>query len=243
MLASLAGCVHSRTGQRVIYLDGAGWYTGHRPVRTGLESAGYTGSFERFGWSSMLGPLPDHLVAGPGHPKVAQLADHLTDLRRNDPYAPLIVVGLSAGTSIIIHALERLPDDVMVTHVVLLSPSVSGSHNLTAALEHVAGRLYATTSPYDAILKVAPSAGVQAGAPAGIEGFSLPRFADEHTIQQYDKAVMLPWRPEYLAWGWDGSHTGATTSSFIRTVIAPRIVHDIRIKHPLDVPITASAGR
>jgi len=220
------------TCPRAIFLDGAGWFMGDGPVRSGLSAAGFAGPVERFEWSSYFGPIPDHIIAGPNHPKVKALADRITALRRQDSRGKIILISLSAGSGILIPALERLPQDVMVDDVVLLSPSISSERDLTSALSHVKNRLYATSSPYDPILAAAPSAGLEGGRPAGVDGFRLPRRAGPAERQAYAKVVNLPWRAEYVAYGWDGRHVSVTHSDFIRVVIAPRLLFDM--PHPLD---------
>ena len=67
-VAVLAGCQAKLSCPRAIFLDGAGWVLGDGPVRRGLGRAGFPGKVERFGWSSLLGPVPDHLIAGASHP-------------------------------------------------------------------------------------------------------------------------------------------------------------------------------
>ena len=230
-----AGCQVPLTCPRAIYLDGAGWPSGDKPIRAGLREAGFHGAVERFGWTSFLGPLPDHLMAGANHPKVSALADRITALRRANPNGRIVLMGLSAGTGIIVHALEKLPLDVSVDYVVLLSPSISSRHDLSRALRHVKHRLYATSSPHDAILIAAPSAGLESGRPAGQVGFKLPERGSgpgSAKNKLYSKVVNLPWRPGYVAYGWDGGHVSVTDSQFIRVVIAPRIMDDQG--HPLD---------
>ncbi len=231
----LGGCSQYEPGPRAIYLDGAGWYTGDGPVRQGLREAGFAGKIERFGWSSMLGPLADHVTAGPGHPKAKQLSRYLTKLRQGGPDDKLVLMGLSAGTSIVVSALEKLPPGVSVDHVVLLSPSVSSRRDLTEALRHVKYRLYVTSSPHDVLLACSASAGLESGRPAGQVGFEPPQDANDETRELYRKVVTLPWRPGYAAYGWDGGHVSATSAEFIRVVIAPRILEDR--PHPLDVQL------
>jgi len=234
--ALLAGCQAQLTCPRAIFLDGAGWYGGDGPVRAGLRRAGFPGTVERFRWSSFLGPLPDHLLARADNPKAAALADRITALRRANPTGKIVLIGLSAGTCIVVHALERLPADVAVDHVVLLSPSISSLHDLSKALRHVRHRLYATNSPHDLILAAVPSAGLTSGRPAGQIGFRPPKHFDSTKRELYRKVVNLSWRPGYVAYGWDGGHVSATGSEFIRVVIGPRIMDDQA--HPLDRPMT-----
>jgi len=228
------------TCPRVVFLDGAGWYSGDGPVRDGLRRGGFEGPVERFSWQSLLGPAVDHITADEDHPAVSGLAERITDLRRANPDGRLVLVGYSAGTSILVEALEKLPKDVWVDHVVLLAPSISSRHDLTKALGHIHGRLYATNSPYDALLSNATSAGLKLGPPAGWVGFKLPKPLSGGKKKLYRKVVNLPWRPGYLAYGWDGGHMSVTRSEFIRVVIAPRITEDK--PHPLDRTLCWTGG-
>ena len=241
LLAALSGgCASEVSTPRVIFLDGAGWYSGDGPVRAGLRQAGFVGPVERFGWSSGLGPLHDHLVVGPSHPRTRTLARRITHLRQAHPDGKIILMGLSAGSGMIVHALEKLPPEIVVDHVVLLSPSISSRHDLTDALRHVRGRLYVTTSMQDQILAAAGSAGLTGGPPAGQKGFVLPDYGNAETKRLYQKVIHLPWRPGYLAYGWSGGHVSVTRNDFIRVVIAPRIMDDL--PHPLDRPMVPAQG-
>ena len=234
----LGGCGSPTTCPRAIFLDGAGWYTGDGPVRAGLREAGFVGPVERFGWASLLGPVPDHILAGGLHPKIGALADRISELRKANPSGKIVLVGLSAGTSILVRALERLPDDVQVDYVVLLSPSISSRHDLGPALRHVRHRLYATSSEHDTLLAAAPtSAGLGGGRPAGRFGFELPESGPSR--MEYSKVVPLPWQPSYAAYGWNGGHVSVTSREFIRVVIAPRILDER--PHPLDQPMLAGS--
>lgn len=234
------GCGNPTSCPRVIYLDGAGWYSGDGPIREGLRRAGFRGAVERFGWQSLFGALHDHLTANRHHPRAAALAARIRRLRNANPDGRIVVVGLSAGTGLVVAALEALPGAVQVDSVVLLSPSVSGWHDLSEALRHVRHRLYATRSPHDGLLASARSAGGERGPPAGRTGFRLPLDARGEKEELYRKLVTLPWRPGYAAYGWNGGHVSVTSVEFIRTVIAPRILEDE--PHPLDQPVTLARG-
>jgi pimeloyl-ACP methyl ester carboxylesterase len=226
------GCADHLACPRVIYLDGAGWYSGDGPVRRGLRAAGFAGRVDRFGWQSLLGALHDHVMAGQGHPDVPRLARRIEELREANPDGKIVLMGLSAGTSLIVAALERLAQGVEVDHVVLLSPSVSSEHDLREALRHVRGRMYATHSPHDSLLAGVASAGLEHGRPAGQVGFQRPRGLSPEGRRLYRKLVNLPWRGEYAAYGWNGGHVSVTRQEFIRAVIAPRVLQDA--PHPLD---------
>jgi pimeloyl-ACP methyl ester carboxylesterase len=210
----------------VIFLDGAGWYTGDGPVRRGLKDAGYPGVVERFGWSTMLGAPLDHAVAGPDLSKTEELTERIVTLRNDNPDGHIVLMGLSAGTTIIVYALEKLPQGVRVDEVVLLSSSISGRTDIREALRHVNGKMYVTTSMHDHVLALGDSSGPEAGEPAGRSGFSPPIEMSLGGTGQwlYDKVAYVPWREEYDDLGWSGSHTSVTSHKFIETVIAPKIM-------------------
>lgn len=224
-MAVIAGCGRPKAGPIVIYLEGAGWFASAGSVERGLRTGGYQGEFSNFTWSAFLGPAHDHLVNAKSKAIAKRLAERITKHRRANPNDPIHVMGLSAGTSLILLALPMLPDDVHVDNVVLFSPSVSSEHNLVDAMEHVKRNLYATSSPHDGILAALPvNADGKGGAPAGRSGFKLPPRARLEALMAYGRVVNIPWQPSYLAYDWDGSHTSVTNSRFVGSVIAPRIL-------------------
>ena len=229
-----AGAPTSHDGAKVIFLDGAGWSGSHLRVRSGLRAAGFTGRVEVFGWSSMLGPVPDHLLVNRKVRKGRELAERIQAHRAAHPDAELHLMGLSAGTAVIVFALEQLPDDVGVDNVVLLSPSISDRHDLSTALEHVRGYLYATCSRGDAILAglTANADGVP-GRPAGLGGLRIPSRVRRYDL--YSRVVNLRWRPIYADLGWNGAHTRVTRKRFVERVIAPRVLSDE--PEPLNRPL------
>lgn len=225
-LLACAGCAGppiANTNSVVVFLDGAGWSGSHRRVEEGLRAAGYRGHVESFAWSSLLGPGPDHLLVARKRRKARQLARRITEYRQRKPNGELHLMGLSAGSAVVVFALEQLPANVAVDNVVLFSPSISAKHDLSIAMEHVHGHLYATSSPYDKILAgVFANADGVAGPPAGLHGFRVPSRVKRYDL--YARVVNLPWRPAYADLGWNGSHTGVTRRTFVQQVIAPRIL-------------------
>ena len=112
-------------GARVIFLDGAGWSGSHQRVRAGMRAAGYRGRVEDYPWSSLLGPGPDHFLVARKKAKGRQLAERIEKIRAEHPDDPIHLMGLSAGTAVVVFALEQLPPGMYVDHVVLFSPSMS----------------------------------------------------------------------------------------------------------------------
>jgi pimeloyl-ACP methyl ester carboxylesterase len=223
-----AGCSSapmSTGGPTVIFADGAGWSGSHKSVQEGLKAAGFTGHVEAFPWSSMLGPAHDHLFVARKQKKARKLAERIVAYRAKQPDADLHLMGLSAGTAVIVFALEQLPKGVSVDNVVLFSPSISDRHDLSTAMEHVQGNLYATCSRVDGILGgITKNADGYSGNPAGLSGLRIPSRVQRY--EHYARVVNLPWRPAYGDIGWNGGHTSVVGSSFVQEVIAPRVLAD-----------------
>ncbi len=232
-LALASGCAPEKSDAIVFFCDGAGWYSGAAPIESGLRAAGFEGMFKNFAWSSFLGPAHDHIVVARSKLVAARLSREVEAAREENPQSVISMMGLSAGTSVVLSAVEQLDRNVHVDNVVLLASSVSATRNLTRAMRRVRGYLYATTSPRDGIL---PGRGITAdgsiGRFAGQVGFKLPATGGRSMRDAYRRVVNLPWQPSYLAYGWDGGHTSVTRSRFIEAVIAPRMFSEG--PHPLD---------
>ncbi len=227
------GCAQKTAGPVVIYLDGAGWYSSAGSVESGLRDAGYSGDFQTFSWSAYLGPAHDHLINAGSKSIARRLARKIEKTRDDQPDAPINLLGLSAGTAVILSALEQLKAGVQVDNVVLFSPSVSADHVLNKAMAHVKRNLYATASPHDAIIKGLPvNADGKGGPCAGKNGFRLPPGAETSTLAAYRRVITVPWQPSFVGFGWNGSHTSVTTRRFVSSVIAPRVL--MTEPYPLD---------
>lgn len=218
----------------IYYLDGAG---GGRPLRNwsggvkqGMLDAGYDGAGEMFSWNTGLGVVADQdSSVAYKRSKAAEVAARIQQYRRQWPEAPVTLVGLSAGTALVVFALEALPADCQVDNVILLGASISATHDLTQALGHVRNRMYVFTSEKDAVLAylvpVSGTADRQKGAEsAGLRGFQLPDPASAETRTQYAKISCVGWRPEFEQVGNLGRHTDTVKAPFVQEYIAPLIM-------------------
>ena len=130
LLASVGGCQTTSKDREarmphgyLYYCDGAGgggmmnWSGG---LRRGLRDGGYPGTGEIFGWNTGLGVLADQdASADYKRGKARKMAQEAVAYSRKYPGAPITFVGLSAGTSVAIFAMEQMPSGVPVTNVVL----------------------------------------------------------------------------------------------------------------------------
>jgi pimeloyl-ACP methyl ester carboxylesterase len=154
------------------------------------------------------------------------VADLVQQLARENPHAKLTVSVHSGGAGIIVWALEQLPDDVKIDSLLLLSPALSPQYDLSKALRHVRGKVYAFYSPYDvAILGIGTHMfgtidGVKTDA-AGKTGFAKPAGADD---AQYAKLVQVPYDSSWVRVGNIGDHIGTLSRPFARRVVAPLLL-------------------
>jgi len=216
------------------YLDGAGggtelvnWCYG---VRDGLHEAGYPGACEMFTWQTGLGAVADQDVdVQYKRQKAAELAARIRVYRKEQPDAPVVLIGMSAGTAVAVFTAEAAADDCPIDTVVLLGASISANYDLTKALRHVRGKLYIFTSPNDGVLGLfmaaTGTADRQSGAAAGVAGFVMPAGATAETRKLYaEKVVTIAWTREFERVGNFGHHLDNVNKDFICKYVAPLVI-------------------
>jgi hypothetical protein len=219
----------------IYYLDGAGggraWSNWSGGVRDGLLAAGYDGAGEMFSWETGLGVAADQVASNEyKRQKARELAGEIEEYVAAHPTAPVYLIGLSAGTAIAVFALEELSPRVTVDNVILLSGSLSATHDLTAALRHVRGKMYIFTSQRDSVLMVMlPLAGTadrESGTveTIGVDGAMLPAGASAETRQAYaSKIVVVPRNQQFARYGDTGAHTDAVKPAIVQHFVAPLV--------------------
>lgn len=232
LVATLTGCQASDPSSRIIFLDGASHFGSATKVKSGLRRAGYSGEFEGFVWTSFLGWGVDHLVQANSEGVAIRLANRIREVRAEYPDGYLALMSLSAGSAVILGALEHLPEGVTVDDVVLFQPSVASDRELTRALEHVRRRMIATHCRWDGILAaLAISADQHLAKPAGQIGFQSPRPMTVKQRRQYIKLLSIPWQKRYASAGWggiNGWHVSSTSPGFVKRYIAPYVLTSVR---------------
>ena len=219
----------------IFYMDGAGGGTEKSNYAAGVVSgmldAGYNGAGELVAWETGKGLMADQEASVAYKRKRArQAADKIEDYREDYPEAPVAILGFSAGSAEAVFALESLPEDTDVHHVVLLGASISRDYDLTKALRRVKHKMHIITSPHDHMLTVLmPLSGTADrkfhDPGAGIKGFVLPRNASEETRQLYaEKIVVIPYSKDWRKDGDGGHHFDNVKEDFIRDHIAPLLM-------------------
>jgi pimeloyl-ACP methyl ester carboxylesterase len=241
LLVLIAGCATTGAGRAeretrgyIYYLDGAGgggitnWAGG---VRQGMRDAGYDGAGEMFTWQTGLGVVADQTVNNRyKRDKARRLVDKIVQYQQQHPGAPVTLMGLSAGTAIAVFTLEELPASTQVDSVILLSGSLSATHDLTKALRHVRDKMYITTSQKDLVLgglmQLSGTADRGAGTTAtiGVQGPQMPPGTSAETRSLYtSKLVVIPWKQEFARYGNSGKHTDTVKAPFVARYIAPLV--------------------
>jgi pimeloyl-ACP methyl ester carboxylesterase len=219
----------------IYYLDGAGgggafsnWSGG---LKQGMLDAGYNGAGEIFPWNTGLGVVPDQDSSVEyKRGKAAECARRIQQYAKDQPGAPITLIGLSAGTAVTVFVLEALPPNCPVENVILCGASIASDYDLTRALQRVHNRMYVFTSENDAVLAfLVPMAGTadreSGNVPsAGLRGFTLPARASAATRAQYAKVSYIRWRPEFEKYGDFGGHTDALKGPFVQHYMAPLIM-------------------
>lgn len=140
-----------------------------------------------------------------------------------DPTGHIVLTAESGGAALAVWALERLPRKVRVDQVLLVQPALSPIYDLTAALKHVKGNIYYTSSPGDWFVlgvgtRVFGTSDGRNTDSAGLVGFRPP---DRASATLYRRLVQLRYDPAWMRWGDFGSHTGAMSTAFAYHVLAP----------------------
>lgn len=234
----------------VYYCDGAGggglmnWSGG---LKKGLKDGGYPGAGEIYHWNTGLGVVPDQDSSVEyKRDKARDMAQKASAYSKQNPGAPVTFIGLSAGTAVVVYALEEMPGSVRVGDAVLCGASISSTYDLTRALRNLDGKLYVYTSERDGVLGfLVPMAGTadrEGGdvPSAGLRGFRVPSTGSTQTRQLYAKVVTIPWRPEFAKLGYAGGHTDVLSAPFVAAYIAP---HLIKQAGPAPAALASTSGK
>ena len=229
----MSGCqpIDFTTPQRydqglVVCLGGAGGFTGEvGRIRKGLHKAGVKYALEEFRWSRG-DVLKDQTDIEENRRRASQLARRIEAYRWDYPSRPVYLIGKSAGTGIVVWALEDLQPGYCVDGAILIASSLHSRYDLTLALERVRGRMYSFFALADPILGIgATLAGTvdrHHGRSGGLGGFGPPKNADQYTKDLYEnRFTQRAWKPTDIFEGHMGGHFGATNPAFVRKHIAP----------------------
>ncbi len=236
LVACAAGCAQVNytdddryTEGLVVCLSGAGGGMGETDrVREGLNAGGVRRAIEVFEWSAG-GVLADQTDVEANRRKARRLARRIEGYIRSHPGRDVHLIGVSAGTGLVVWALEDLAEGCQATGAVLVSSSLDTKYDLTRALGKVSDRLYSFNSVADTVLSLgvtwAGTVDRGGGLAGGLVGFSPPDGASEETQALYkEKLVEISWWPGDVVLGHLGDHLGATNPAYVKAKIAPIVL-------------------
>lgn len=157
--------------------------------------------------------------------KALEVANAATEFRERTPGASVFLVGKSGGTGVIVKALELLPEN-SVEVVVLLSPALSLTYDLSLALRAVRREMVVFWSPIDMIVlgagtRIFGTIDRVKSVSAGMTGFRIPEGLNESQRGQYGKLRQVRWKPAMVSTGYFGGHMGTDNPAFLRKYVVP----------------------
>jgi len=247
-LMAAGGCTESQRADsgadayedgRVYLLSGAGGMMGEcGRIRDGLKQAGVRRSIETFHWSRG-GVLTDQTGVEANRRKARELSRQIDAFARVSPGSPIHLIGVSAGTGLVVWALESLEPETEVTAAILISSSLDTRYDLGKALAKTRDGIYSFNSVADTVLSLgvtwAGTVDRNGGLAGGLVGFSPPDSASEETRQLYrEKLHEISWWPGDTVLGHLGDHLGATNPAYVKEKVAPIVLGKQPPKPPPD---------
>ena len=224
--APALGADSKPTNDYLLHLPGiSGYHWIDKQLLSGLQEGGFDGQVHVRDWPGDAPGLAALFARKRNDQQAQAVADAIEARARENPDGRIILTAHSGGSGILVWALEKLPDDVQVDTVLLLAPALSPGYDLSAALRHVRGKMYAFTSTLDAIVLGAGTKtfgtidGVKGDA-SGRCGFVVPEGADE---EAYSKLVQMPYDAKWMREGNLGDHIGCMGWRFAKNVLAPLV--------------------
>jgi hypothetical protein len=178
-----------------------------------------------FEWSHGYGRiLADQLGFQYALAQGKRLALEVESYAQSNPQMPIYLLGHSAGSTVILSALENMPPGI-VERAFLLSPSVSTSYDIRPAVRSVNRGLHVFYSQHDYwylgfATHVLGTADRRYFHPAsGRVGFNVPIDSGDFALQA--KLFQRPWQRVDAATGNLGGHYGNYVPAFLKRHVLP----------------------
>ncbi len=245
VMLCVAGCgitpVHHPAAQLdpkpyLLHLPGiTGGFWMHDQYCRALNAGGFDAETGIYDWTGSRFPISALQQRECNLQEAEKVAAILTKKYRAAPHRPLYLSAESGGAGIAVWALERLPDDVHVDGVVLVSPAVSSGYDLTPALHHVRRKMLVFPSKGDGLVLgfgtlLFGTMDRKHDKSAGLDGFDRSASSD---AEQYAKLEQFPYRGKMLFdYGNGGGHAWAMYPRFASSWLAPRLIDLARENAP-----------
>lgn len=178
-----------------------------------------------FEWSHGYGRiLADQLGFHYAMAQGKRLALEVAAYARAHPHMPLYLVGHSAGSTVVLSALEHMPPD-LIERAFLLSPAVSNTYDVRPAVRNVSRGLHVYYSRHDYwylgfathVLGTADRKYVHPAS--GRVGFKVPVDCGDFALQA--KLIQRPWQRVDIQTGNLGGHYGNYVPGFLKRHLLP----------------------
>jgi hypothetical protein len=193
----------------------------------GLRSGGVTAGIQVYDWNRPFG-LVSNLVSYEGNRKeAARIAAEIINFARQNPYAPIDLVGYSGGGGLAVMVAEALRTEVQLRNVILAQPAISSDYNLCRALRRVDGVMVNFHSRLDFMVlglgtRVMGTLDRRHEASAGMNGFNVSTAIPESSLRS--RLVQRAWSSEMIGTGHLGGHAGMLTYGWNKMYVAPYLV-------------------
>lgn len=217
----------AKSAQGVIFVaDGAGnFQIASRTLRELIERERLPLHVITFEWSHGRGRvLADQLGFRYALVQGKRLAVEMEEFARQHPDTPIYLAGHSAGSTVVLSALEHAPPE-LVERAFLLSPSVSTRYDIRPAVHSVKHGLHVFYSRHDWVYlglatHLLGTADRHYVAPAaGRVGFHVPSEDGDFALQS--KLFQRPWRHVDAQTGNLGGHYGNYSPAFLKRHLLP----------------------
>lgn len=208
-------------------IGGGAWYL--QGAYHGFRDAGVDAEIRINEWDTPFYNALGHLTEfAENRRQAAEAAEKITEYWEQHPGARIDLVGYSAGGGMAVLVTEALPQAVRLHNVVLVQAAVSPTHDLTAALQRIDGRLVNLYSELDWFVL-----GLGTGAlgtvdrkyvaSAGKNGFNLEVAVPDEA--QRAKVEQHRWDPEMIWTGHLGNHASILLYAWNKKYVAPYLPH------------------
>jgi len=155
--------------------------------------------------------------------KSLDLANEIRASLASQPNRPVYLIGHSAGCAVVVHAAELLPAQ-SVERIIMLSPALSPTYDLTRALRATKREIVAFNSHLDPTLhftKLFGTADRVYCVAAGVDGFTRPADLDNEGQRCYERLVQIPWTWKRLLELQGPWHNSPTLPLYLGRQVAP----------------------
>ncbi len=205
-------------------VEGKGWQL--TAMIAGLREAEIDHEIEIIPWGRYpLSSLDNLMNIERNRERAQAIAERLTGLMERRHDCQITLLGYSGGGGVAVMSLERLPEEVRISRLILIAPALSPSYDLSAAAAHVERDITCFYSARDTFFLglgtfVFGTIDRDFTESAGRVGFNN----EQGELVAGDRVRQISWQPEWFSLGHWGGHLGWLAKPWAREVLAPLLL-------------------